>query len=140
MKRGLRRKRVPVLFGKLAENNCVMRKKILTLLICAGFVAGAQGFKIPLNAPDTSDEILPAEKIEKQNKQVINGEKAFMHYCNSCHPGGKAGLGPSIINKPLPGFLIKFQVRQGFGMMPAFKKEVIPSEKLDDIVEFLKEK
>lgn len=36
-----------------------------------------------------------------------------------------------INNKPLPGFLIKFQVRNGLGAMPAFSKEHVSPEELD---------
>ena len=42
---------------------------------------------------------------------------------------GEAGLGPEINDKPLPGFLIKFQVRHGMGTMPSFKKDRISRRK-----------
>lgn len=73
-----------------------------------------------------------------QSEKIQKGEVVFMEYCNGCHPGGETGLGPAINNKPLPGFLIKFQVRNGLGVMPAFKQEVISSEELDQMVAYLK--
>jgi len=70
--------------------------------------------------------------------QLTRGERAFMAYCNKCHPGGESGLAFALNNKPLPGPLIKSQVRAGMGAMPAFSKELLPEEDLDAIVEYLK--
>ncbi|MEJ8801079.1 c-type cytochrome [Pontibacter sp. H249] len=74
-----------------------------------------------------------------ESEAVANGEAVYMTYCNKCHPGGAAGLGPAINNKPLPGFMIKLQVRKGFGVMPAFKEEHITDQQLDNLVAYLKE-
>lgn len=65
------------------------------------------------------------------------GRRAFMQYCHTCHPGGEAGLGPAINNKPLPAALIKFQVRHGLGAMPAFKPDHIEQRELDAIAAYL---
>ena len=73
-----------------------------------------------------------------ENPAVAQGQKVFMTYCHKCHPGGTAGLAPAINNKPLPGFLIRYQVRNGIGMMPAFKEDVISDEELDNLVAYLK--
>ncbi len=82
----------------------------------------------------------PAEgRTLVHSEQAAHGREIFMEYCNKCHPGGMAGLGPAIINKPLPGALIRFQVRNGLGVMPAFDKEHISSGDLDDLVAYLKE-
>lgn len=67
------------------------------------------------------------------------GAIAFMTRCHKCHPGGEAGLGPAINNKPLPRFLIRFQVRQGLGAMPSFPEDVIGDALLDDLVFYLVE-
>ena len=69
---------------------------------------------------------------------VEDGQKIFMRECHQCHPGGEAGLGPAINNKPLPGFMIRLQVRNGIGAMPAFSRSDINSKEMDDLVEFLK--
>jgi mono/diheme cytochrome c family protein len=69
---------------------------------------------------------------------IARGQQVFMRECHQCHPGGEAGLGPAINNKPLPGFLIKFQVRNGLGAMPAFSQNEISPEELDHLVEYLK--
>ena len=65
------------------------------------------------------------------------GRQRFMQHCHSCHPGGEAGLGPALNNKPLPGALIKFQVRQGLGAMPALKEHHVSDGDLDEIVKYL---
>lgn len=70
--------------------------------------------------------------------QVALGERVFMAECSRCHPRGEAGLAPGINNKPLPGFLIKFQVRNGIGAMPAFSEEEISDAEVDAIVAYLK--
>jgi mono/diheme cytochrome c family protein len=61
----------------------------------------------------------------------------FQH-CHQCHPHGQGGLGPAIVNKPLPEFLMKFQVRHGLGTMPSFGAEKISSEDLDALMSYIK--
>lgn len=69
---------------------------------------------------------------------VAQGEIAFDEHCSRCHPGGEKGLAPAINNKPLPGFLMKLQVRHGLGAMPAFSERELPPEELDALVKYLK--
>lgn len=66
-----------------------------------------------------------------------HGRLVFLDRCHKCHPGGEAGLGPSLNEKPLPRFLMKFQVRHGLGAMPSFSDEQISDGELDDLVDFL---
>ncbi len=40
-------------------------------------------------------------------------------------------------NKPLAGFLVRFQVRHGLGVMPSFDEERVTEEELDLLVEYL---
>ena len=77
--------------------------------------------------------------LDTSSPAVAQGEVVFMAHCNKCHPGGEAGLGPAINNKPLPGFLIRTQVRKGLGVMPAFKEDHISDQELDNLVAYLKE-
>lgn len=69
---------------------------------------------------------------------LVRGEEIFMKRCHQCHPGGEAGLGPALNNKPLPGWMIRFQVRHGLGAMPAFSEKEIGDRELDDLVAYLK--
>jgi mono/diheme cytochrome c family protein len=69
---------------------------------------------------------------------VEQGRRVFMAHCQQCHPGGEAGLGPAINDKPLPGFLIALQVRSGLGAMPAFSRQEIGADALADLIAYLK--
>jgi len=70
--------------------------------------------------------------------EIARGEQAFMRHCNQCHTGGETSFAPALNNKPAPGFLIKFQVRNGLGAMPAFPESEIGARELDDIVAYMK--
>ena len=70
-------------------------------------------------------------------EQELRGEAVFMRFCNECHPQGEASVGPSIHDKPLPGELIKLQVREGLGAMPSFGTEPIPDPDLEALVAYL---
>ena len=72
------------------------------------------------------------------DQSAERGRAVFMVNCHQCHPGGEAGLGPAINDKPFPEFLKKFQVRHGLGTMPSFSEEKISDEQLDDLMEYLK--
>ena len=87
----------------------------------------------------TPREREPIATLRLDSPKLARGEKAFMHYCDKCHPRGDAGLGPGIRNKPLPGVMIKLQVRTGLGAMPSFSDELLPDDQLDDIVTYIKE-
>jgi hypothetical protein len=71
-------------------------------------------------------------------KSEFGGMKLFMRHCNRCHPGGEKGEGPALNDKPLPDFLIHFQVRKGLGDMPEFSKEEISKEQLKEIILFVR--
>lgn len=75
--------------------------------------------------------------LDRSEPKVVLGEKEFYEYCHQCHPGGTAGQGFAVNNRPLPGWLIKFQVRNGVGAMPAFSEEQISESELDALVEYL---
>ncbi len=69
--------------------------------------------------------------------ELALGQRVFMAHCHQCHPGGASGLGPGINDKPLPGWLIAFQVRNGLGVMPAFSPEEISDEELEALLRYL---
>lgn len=88
-----------------------------------------------------SQKVIPPSGSTKTslNENALKGQKVFMENCNRCHPGGMSGLGPAIINKPLPSFLIKFQVRNGLGVMPSFHKDHLSKEELNNVITYIKE-
>jgi mono/diheme cytochrome c family protein len=70
--------------------------------------------------------------------RLAEGRRVFDQNCHSCHPDGAGGLGPSLNDKPLPGWLIAFQVRRGLGVMPRFDPHKISNEELDSLVEYIR--
>ena len=94
-----------------------------SLILCAGCLA-RRGEPI-------------SEPLRIDSPKAARGERAYMYFCNKCHPGGEQGLGFAVNNKPLPGFLMKAQVRAGVGAMPAFSKQFLTEEQLDNIVAYI---
>jgi len=72
-----------------------------------------------------------------ESRDIQRGQTSFMKHCHQCHPGGEAGLGPALTNKPLPMFLVRAQVRYGLGAMPTFTREDLIDEDLDDLLDYL---
>jgi mono/diheme cytochrome c family protein len=70
--------------------------------------------------------------------EIANGRQVFMTHCHQCHPGGEAGLGPALNNKLLPPFVIRTQVRHGYGAMPAFYRNEISEAELESLIAYLK--
>jgi mono/diheme cytochrome c family protein len=68
---------------------------------------------------------------------IARGEQIFKKQCDYCHPGGGAGLGPALNNKPVPGFAIRVQIKHGFGAMPAFDSTKIAPEDVRAIADYL---
>jgi mono/diheme cytochrome c family protein len=68
---------------------------------------------------------------------VKRGKTLFDSYCYKCHTAGEGGMGPIINDKPLPRFLMRFQVRHGLGTMPAFSEKQISDAELEDILDYL---
>ncbi|HEX7070940.1 MAG TPA: cytochrome c [Rhodothermales bacterium] len=77
------------------------------------------------------------EDIAFTDSSLVRGERVFMHFCNGCHPGGDGGLGLALNNKPLPAFLIRFQIRKGLGAMPGFSDDIISDEEVRDVARYL---
>jgi mono/diheme cytochrome c family protein len=77
-------------------------------------------------------------ELDTSDAAVAAGERVFAANCHQCHPGGAGGVGPAINDKPLPVALIKTQVREGLGAMPAFSKREVSDEQLEEIARYLK--
>lgn len=102
---------------------------ILGLLLAAGWWTSGCGSArrgVPVQPP-----------LALSDSTLAHGQRTFMQFCNGCHPGGTSGVGLALNNKPLPAFALRYQVRQGLGVMPAFSEEVIPDEDLDALVAYL---
>jgi len=81
---------------------------------------------------------LVAGPLNLADPQVAAGRAVFMANCNECHPGGAAGLGPSLNDRRmLADFMIRRQVRKGRGSMPKFSERRISNEQLDALVAYV---
>lgn len=67
---------------------------------------------------------------EITDSSIQLGKQVFDSNCDMCHPGGSAGLGPALNDKPLPNWLVRFQVRKGMGVMPSFSDDQISDDEL----------
>jgi mono/diheme cytochrome c family protein len=75
--------------------------------------------------------------IETTDPVVVEGERLFAAACHACHPNALAGLGPGIVDRPLPRWLVRLQVRVGVGAMPAFSREELTDAELDALLDYL---
>jgi mono/diheme cytochrome c family protein len=66
------------------------------------------------------------------------GRAVYMVHCQGCHPGGEAGLGPTLTKSPAAVWMQRQQIRLGAGQMPAFGRDEIPKDDLDALCAFLK--
>jgi mono/diheme cytochrome c family protein len=105
-------------------------KRFLIVLLLTGAVAlvsqscGSARRSLPIAGPMN----LTAEQEA--------GRVAYLRFCHRCHPHGEAGLAPALNNKPIPGWLMRFQIRNGLGAMPAFPEDVISDEEVDQIIAY----
>jgi len=65
------------------------------------------------------------------------GQAIFMRYCNTCHPGGERGVGPSLITRNEGAEEIKAVVRHGKAQMPGFGAKVISDDDLNALVDYV---
>jgi mono/diheme cytochrome c family protein len=79
----------------------------------------------------------PITEENPPSQKLALGQQVFDRTCSQCHPGGAAGLGPSLNNKPLPQWAMRFQVRHGVGAMPRFSKQDVSDEQLVAVTEYL---
>jgi len=93
---------------------------------------------LSLSCASRRSEALAGKSFTSGDTHVMNGQVQFNIYCQKCHPGGEAGLGPALNSNPAPGFVKRFQVRHGLGVMPSFKRNEISRADLRDIMKYLK--
>jgi mono/diheme cytochrome c family protein len=99
-------------------------------------IAGlALGLAVGCGSARRSEPI--AGPVALSTASARHGERVFMRHCHSCHPGGDAGLGPSLNDKPLPRFLMAFQIRQGLGAMPAFPADTLDDASVAQLLDYL---
>lgn len=65
------------------------------------------------------------------------GKVIFARYCNSCHPGGGRGSGPSLITSNISRDAVKTRIRTGRGRMPAFNPDIISDADLESLADYV---
>lgn len=88
------------------------------------------------------EESKAASKMRDASRSTnLTGEQLFVRSCNTCHPGAKAGMGPSLetmnADFPTDDKLKKF-LRTGKGLMPAQPVADINDEELSNLVAYLR--
>jgi mono/diheme cytochrome c family protein len=105
----------------------VFAKALLAFLLpLAGFGAGCYARR---------GEVVGREPI--LDESATRGRQVWLEYCQKCHPEGRAGVAPGIVDKPLPVAAMKLQVRKGIGTMPGFDETKISGAALDDLMSYI---
>lgn len=78
---------------------------------------------------------------QASNSTNLTGEQIFVRSCNTCHPGGKEGMGPKLDRVaerfPTDAALIAF-VRKGKGIMPPQPKDSLNDDEMSNLVIYLR--
>jgi mono/diheme cytochrome c family protein len=98
----------------------------------------ALGFAMLLPACGVEHRSAPAVgAFVPANAEQARGERVYFMFCHQCHPGGAAGLGPALNDKPLPTFAMRTQIRAGAGAMPSFSDRDISDSDADAVVAYV---
>jgi mono/diheme cytochrome c family protein len=65
------------------------------------------------------------------------GQKVFLQYCNTCHPGGHQGVGKNLVNAGLTPDKITTTVRHGKRNMPSFSTANISDSDLQSLIGYI---
>lgn len=95
-----------------------------------------------------NEEVKRIEEVKRNQRQReaarstnLTGQQVFIRTCNTCHPGGDKGMGPSLsdLNTKFPddGALKKL-IRSGKGIMPPQPKSAINDKELDSLIDYLR--
>jgi cytochrome c2 len=71
----------------------------------------------------------------------LTGEQLFVRSCNTCHPGGKSGLGPALTDLPerFPeDDALRAFIRKGKGIMPGQSAQSMNDQELDNLIAYLR--
>ena len=88
-------------------------------------------------------EQVKLDKLRKSEEMTSNlsGKQIFVRSCNTCHPGGASGMGPSLdqLKDHFPtDDKLKAFIRQGAGAMPPQPVEVLNDKEMDNLVDYLR--
>ena len=119
--------------GRMNRITRSVRRSTMSAVIGLGLLPSAL---LPGCATSRREEPLTGP-LPLSDTKLVEGRQVVMANCYQCHPGGSAGLGPALNDKPLPAFAIRTQVRKGLGSMPGFDEARISRPDLDNLVAYL---
>ncbi len=100
----------------------------LSLTACGGgAMEGGEALRVPARY---QGPVAPSADPSK-------GEAVFSTYCNGCHPGGQADMGPALAGRSLDPGRIRWIVRDGGDSMPAFPASKISDEDLEHLAAYV---
>jgi mono/diheme cytochrome c family protein len=79
---------------------------------------------------------------EQERSTNLTGEQIFIRSCNTCHPSGRLGMGPSLenIDTHFPDDAsLKQMIRAGKGAMPGQPKSTLNDDELNNLVVYLRQ-
>jgi mono/diheme cytochrome c family protein len=111
-------------------------KRALRLLVPTGVICSALLAAMGLAACDSGGTTSGGQGGGTTTPRT--GETIFARYCNTCHPGGGRGVGPSLITENYAEAEMRSVVRHGKKQMPGFGLQVISDDDLNALVEYVK--
>ena len=111
--------------------NIPSRRSLVVAAALTLAMAALPGCSSPRRSEPVSGPIVLADP------DLVQGRMLFDRHCYKCHLQGEGGMSPALNNKPLPKFMVRYQVRLGLGAMPAFSREQLSDEELDSVVEYV---
>lgn len=107
------------------------------ILVVAALAVALAGCQTASTASPTPTKAPPAA-TQAPAGGAASGQAVFQKNCEPCHPGGEAGVGPSLKASTKSVDEIKTQVRQGKGQMPAFDRQTISDAELEALATYVK--
>ncbi len=106
------------------------------------FLVGAGGCSI--KEESRRIEVVRLAEIRRQaaSGEELTGGQVFIRSCNTCHPSGRAGRGPSLayLGEHFPDDeSLKAFIRQGTGLMPPQTDSELTDSELERLVAYLRE-
>jgi mono/diheme cytochrome c family protein len=93
------------------------------------------------------EEVKKAQQRQAQSQSSdLTGSQIFIRSCNTCHPSGRKGYGPTLenLNKDFPETAegdqaLRKLIRSGRGMMPPQTKDILDDKELDNLIGYLRQ-
>lgn len=118
-----------------------LRRNLRQFYLASMFVLAVSACSMPEEMRRIEETREAEQRRESSRSTNLTGEQIFVRSCNTCHPQGKAGLGPSLegLSDRYPDpEVLKALIRKGKGAMPAQLPSMINDEELDNLLDYIK--